>query len=103
MTLFVMNLKVIGYGLSAVGLLLLVIGAGDFGIPVISMVPKTLMNIISMVVLAAGVVAIIVDGGSGGGGGKSRGYQGKRKSKSKGKIEDLPVYEGDNIIAYRRD
>jgi len=65
-----------------------------------------------MILVAVGVVIVIVGGSgrsSGGGGffsnlfGRGDKYPGKRKSKRKGKILDLPIYEGDDIVAYRRD
>jgi len=99
-----MNLKVMGYILAALGLGILVFAAGSFDVPFLDAGNKMYVNILGMVVVAGGVVLIIVDGGGfGGGKGRNKYYEGKRKSKRKGKIADLPIYEGDNIIAYRRD
>ena len=105
---------VIGYAVAILGLVILTFGAGGFDIPLISSLDKTIVNTIAMVLVAAGVVIVIVSGGgrgssSSGGGffanlfGRGAAYPGKRKSKRKGKILDLPIYEGDDIVAYRRD
>ena len=92
--------KVIGYVLAVVGLGILFLGAGDFGLPVVSLLGKTVVSIIAMICIGGGVVIILMNSS---GGSKSSAYQGKRKQKSGGKIQDLPVYEGDDIVAYRRD
>lgn len=103
---------VIGYVVAVVGLVILTFGAGGFDAPLISGLDKTVVNTVAMILVAIGVVIVIVsgDGGNGGGGGFFSNlfggggkYPGKRKSKRKGKITDLPIYEGDDIVAYRRD
>jgi len=101
---------VIGYVLAVIGLVLLSFGAGGFTIPLISSLPTSVVNIAAMVLVGVGVVIVIISGeGSSSGGGFLSGifgggkYPGKRKSKRGGKIKDLPVYEGDDIVAYRRD
>jgi len=105
---------VIGYGVAIVGLVILTFGAGGFEIPLLSGLDVTIVNTVAMVLVAIGVIIVIV-GGSGEGGGSGDGgffanlfgggakYPGKRKSKKKGKIQDLPIYEDDDIVAYRRD
>jgi hypothetical protein len=98
-----MEKKVIGYGVSIFGLIILIFGAGGFEVPLLSSLDTYIVNIFGMVLVAGGVVIVIVLGEGGGGRGNVRGYRGKRKSKGKGKVADLPVYEGDDIIAYRRD
>ena len=105
---------VIGYVVAVIGLVILTFGAGGFEIPGVSLLDKTIVNTIAMIFVAVGVMIVIIGGGgkgsSGGGGGFFSNlfggkdmYPGKRKSKRKGKIMDLPIYEGDDIVAYRRD
>jgi len=89
--------KVIGYIVSVIGLGILSLGAGDFNIPLISSLSKVVVSTVAMVFIVAGVVIIIINSD------KSKGHHGKGKPKSGGKVKDLPVYEGDDIIAYRRD
>jgi uncharacterized membrane protein len=94
-----MDKKVIGYFFAVLGLVILVFGAGGFNVPVISLISKSVLNILGMIFVGLGVVLVVMAGG----GGSVNKYPGKRFSKNRGKIQDLPIYEGDNIIAYRRD
>lgn len=91
---------VIGYGIAIFGLAILALGAGDFDIPILSWFSNSSLSIVAMVLIAGGVVLILVFSDKRG---RSNKYEGKRHSKNGGKIQDLPVYEGDSIIAYRRD
>lgn len=82
--------KVIGYVVSIIGLVILTFGAGGFEIPLVGDMSTTLMNIFGIGFIIVGVIIIMLNSE-------------KSSKKRKGKIKDLPVYEGEDIVAYRRD
>ena len=79
--------KVTGYIVSTIGLVILIFGAGGFQIPLIGDMSPMIFNILGMGCIIVGVILIIINS----------------DKKSKGKTKDLPVYQGDEIVAYRRN
>lgn len=83
-----MDKKVIGYLIAIIGILIL-----GFGV---SLFQTLILSIIGMICVGAGVVIIIMFS-------EKSSSRDSGKKAGKGKIKDLPVYEGDNIVAYRRN
>jgi len=84
--------KVIGYGVSVLGLLLMALGFGDFGskIPVVGGLGSGVVNSLGIILVVVGVVVSMM-GGSG------------KKGKAKQEEDEVPIYKGKKIVGYRRE
>jgi multisubunit Na+/H+ antiporter MnhG subunit len=85
--------KVIGYAVSLVGLLVLIVAVGilKLKISIIENMSSTYIMVFGMILVLIGVFLIIMDGKAG---------------KGKNHVEELPIYEGTGkkrkIVGYRR-
>ena len=80
--------KVIGYGVSFVGLIIIALGFGDFasGIPILKEFSSGVITSIGLVFVVIGVVfSLMNDSGS-----------------SKQEKKEVPIYKDKEIVGYRR-
>ncbi|MGV8151716.1 MAG: hypothetical protein ACP5OG_01420 [Candidatus Nanoarchaeia archaeon] len=80
--------KIIGYVCAGVGLVSLALGTGNkmtanMGIPIISKIPSLYLTAAGVILVFVGITLMI------------KGSSGKQ-------LKEVPIYEGKNIVGYRR-
>jgi quinol-cytochrome oxidoreductase complex cytochrome b subunit len=85
--------KVIGYGISFVGLIIISIGFGDFssGVPLLNLFSSGVITLLGVIFVVVGVVLSLMDGSSG---------------KPHQETKEVPIYKGvgknRKIVGYQR-
>ena len=85
--------KVVGYGISVVGLIIIALGFGDFssGVPFLKSFSSGVITSLGIIFVVVGIVLSLMDGDSG---------------KAKQDKKEVPIYEGEGknrkIVGYRR-
>jgi len=83
---------IIGYVVSVVGLVIMVLGFGTFGISILEGIGKTTVSIVGIVLVILGIIFVM---------------RGGRKSSKKKISEEVPIYEGKGkdrkVVGYQRE